>query len=80
VVNAAMDRALTATSLESAEAAWTEAAEQILRDVAIVPLIEKKVANMLSARLRNCVWSVLGDHCNYAAVWLADAPARRPER
>jgi len=71
--DAAIDRALDATSIESAEAAWAESAQQVMTDVAIVPLIEKKNGYMISSRVRNCRWSNLGDHCDMNAVWLAGA-------
>jgi len=80
-VNGAIDRALAAPTAELAEAAWADAADHVMDDVAIVPLIERKSGYMRSSRLRNCVWSVLGQQCILTAVWLADAaPAKSGDR
>jgi len=73
ITDTAIDRALSAASIETAEAGWAESAQQIMMDVAIVPLIEKKNGYMISSRVRNCRWANLGDHCDMNAVWLADA-------
>lgn len=78
-VNSAIDRALAAPTTELAEAAWADATAQVMEDVAIVPLIERKSGFMRSRRVRNCVWSVLGQQCILTAVWLADAAAAGPE-
>jgi len=80
-VNDAIDRALAAPTAELAEDAWADAAVHVMDDVAIVPLIERKNGWMRSSRLRNCVWSVLGQQCILTAVWLADAaPAKAGDR
>ncbi len=76
-VNGAIDRALAAPTAELAEAAWADAAAHVMDDVAIVPLIERKSGWMRSSRVRNCVWSVLGQQCILTAVWLADAAPLR---
>ena len=72
-VNGAIDRALAAPTAELAEAGWAAAAAHVMDDVAIVPLIQRKSGWMRSSRVRNCVWSVLGQQCILTAVWLADA-------
>jgi peptide/nickel transport system substrate-binding protein len=72
-VNAAIDSALAAPSSELAESGWAQAVARVMEDVAIVPVIERKSGVMLSYRVRNCVWSVLGQQCLLTALWLADA-------
>jgi ABC-type transport system substrate-binding protein len=72
-VNAAIDRALAAPDSELAETGWAQAVARVMEDVAIVPVIERKTGVMLSSRVRNCVWSVLGQQCLLTALWLADA-------
>lgn len=69
----AIDQALRAASVESAEDGWAESVRQVMTDVAIVPLIERKNGYMIASRVRNCRWSNLGDHCDMNAVWLAGA-------
>ena len=73
-VDAAIDRARTAASLDAAEAAWGEAADLVMADAGIIPLIERKSGLMLGSRLRHCSWSILGNQCDLNEVWLADAP------
>jgi ABC-type transport system substrate-binding protein len=72
-VDALIDRATTAPSISLAEKAWSEAVQKIMEDVAIVPLIEVKMAFAHSRRLRNCTWNVFGPNCDITSVWLADA-------
>ena len=72
-VNAAIDRANAASNLEEAEAAWFDATTQVMQDLAIVPLIEKKTAWMRASRVRNCIWTSVGSQCDLTTVWLADA-------
>jgi peptide/nickel transport system substrate-binding protein len=72
-VNAAIDQALAAPGNDLAEAGWAQAVARVMEDVAIVPVIERKAGVMLSSRVRNCVWSVLGQQCLLTALWLADA-------
>lgn len=71
-VNAAIDRAISAPSLEVASAEWERAAATIMSDVAVVPLIESKDARMRGARVRNCASIGI---CDWSSVWLADAPS-----
>lgn len=68
--DAAIDRALSAPTVEQANAAWFDAATQVMDDVAIVPLIEKHSAWMSSSRVRNCRWSEAGSQCELNALWL----------
>ena len=79
-VNAAIDQALAAPSSELAESGWAQAVARVMEDVAIVPVIERKTGVMLSSRVRNCVWSVLGQQCLLTALWLADAAPDMAEK
>jgi peptide/nickel transport system substrate-binding protein len=72
LTDSAIDRALGASSIEAAEAGWAEAAKLVMDDIAIVPLIEKKGSVMTSSRVRNCLWAVMGDQCDFASMWLSD--------
>lgn len=69
--DAAIDRALAASTTAGAEAGWADACDQVMDDVAIVPLIERKNAYMRSSRVRGCVWTVMGFNCDPTALWLA---------
>jgi len=73
--DSAIDQALTARTVEAAEASWVEVAEQVMDDIAIVPLIEKKNSYMTSSRVRNCRWTTVGDQCDFSAIWLGDVVA-----
>jgi peptide/nickel transport system substrate-binding protein len=77
-VNAAIDRANAAPRLKEAEAAWFDATTQVMQDLAIVPLIEKKTSWMRSTRTRNCIWNVMGSQCDLTTLWLADAAPAKP--
>jgi ABC-type transport system substrate-binding protein len=72
-VDAAIDRATTAPSVELAEQAWNDAAQQLMNDVALIPLTEFKMPYARSRRVRGCTWSVFGMNCDTTALWLADA-------
>jgi ABC-type transport system substrate-binding protein len=79
--DAAIDRAMEAATVEDAEAAWSEAARLVMDDVAIVPLVEKKSGYMMSSRIRNCLWTIMGNACDMNALWLDDAvPASGEEK
>jgi peptide/nickel transport system substrate-binding protein len=78
-VNAAIDRANAAPKLAAAEAAWFDATTQVMQDLAIVPVIERKTSWMRSSRVRNCTWTIVGSQCDLTTVWLADAARTRPE-
>jgi peptide/nickel transport system substrate-binding protein len=78
-VNAAIDRAIAAPRLDEAEAAWFDATTQVMQDLAIVPVIEKKTSWMRSSRVRNCTWTIMGSQCDLTTVWLSDAAAARSE-
>ena len=74
-VDALIDRAMTARSAELANEAWSEAAQRLMSDVAIVPLVESKYAFARSGRVRNCTWDALGLNCELTSLWLANAAA-----
>ncbi len=76
--DAAIDRALSALTIEQANAGWFDAVNQVMDDVAIVPLIEHRDAYMSSSRIRNCRWSVFGMQCDMTALWLDGSGATTP--
>ena len=76
-VDAAIDRANTAPTARLAEQAWRDAARRLMDDVAVVPLVDYKVAFARSRRLRSCNWTVLGLNCDATAVWLPMAGPHR---
>jgi peptide/nickel transport system substrate-binding protein len=73
--NRLMDAALSTVSAEASEAAWHEAATQIMEDAAIVPLTESKIPVYHSRRLQNCNFSNQSFNCDVTAVWLQGASA-----
>jgi ABC-type transport system substrate-binding protein len=73
-VNIAIDRALAAPRAEEAEKFWAEAANQVMKDMAIIPLYETKMVRYRSARVRNCVLNLWSLNCDWTALWLKDAP------
>ena len=75
-VDATIDRANTARSVELAEQAWNDAAQQVMNDVAIIPVAEYKTPYARSRRVRGCTWSVLGLDCDPTALWLANATSK----
>jgi peptide/nickel transport system substrate-binding protein len=77
-VNALIDRAVTARTSVLAEQSWFDAAQRVMGDVALVPLVEYKRAFARSRRVRNCTWIVQGLNCDPNSLWLADA-APKPE-
>jgi ABC-type transport system substrate-binding protein len=74
-VNAAIDRALAAPRVEDSEKAWAEAASQIMKDMAIIPLYENKQVRYHSGRVRNCLLSMWSLNCDMTGVWLKDESA-----
>ena len=71
-VNVAIDRALAAPRAEDAEKFWAEAASQVMKDMAIIPLYETKMVRYRSARVRNCVLNLWSLNCDWTALWLKD--------
>jgi peptide/nickel transport system substrate-binding protein len=80
--NAAIEQALVARSTAAAEAAWNAAADHIMDDVAVVPLVSQKWGRFNASRVRNCVWQVTSSHCDLAELWLVDGASdgARPAR
>lgn len=76
--NAAIERALVARSTAAADAAWNATADQIMDDVAVVPLVSQKWARFQAKRVRNCVWQVTSSHCDLTELWLADGARTAP--
>jgi ABC-type transport system substrate-binding protein len=76
-VDALIDRATTAVSIESAEQAWREAAQRVMEEVAIVPLTEYRMPFAKSRRVRNCTWNGLSPNCDITSVWLSDAEPKQ---
>jgi ABC-type transport system substrate-binding protein len=76
-VNAAIDRAIAAPRVELAEQAWSDAARQLMNDVALVPLVEIKAVFARSRRVRGCTWAVFGMNCDLTSLWLADAAPKQ---
>jgi peptide/nickel transport system substrate-binding protein len=79
-VNALIDRAIVAPSVEEAEHAWAEAAQHVMDDAAFVPLVEEKQANYRSARTRGCTISIFSLNCDLTAIWLKDASPAQGEK
>jgi peptide/nickel transport system substrate-binding protein len=76
-VDALIDRATTAASIESAEQAWREAAQRVMEDVAIVPLVEFRWPFAKSRRVNNCSWNVLSSTCDITSIWLSDVAPKQ---
>jgi ABC-type transport system substrate-binding protein len=72
-VDALMHRAVTLPDVAQAEQSWFDAAQRLMDDAALVPLVEAQMAYARSRRVRGCSWAVLGLNCNLSALWLADA-------
>jgi peptide/nickel transport system substrate-binding protein len=71
VVNAAIERALTAATQEESERAWQEAATTVTEDVGVVPLFQTKTVRYKSSRVKNCLMSLWSLNCDFTMVWLA---------
>jgi peptide/nickel transport system substrate-binding protein len=69
-INALIDRALSTPAFDEAEKLWAEAAGRILKDGAIVPLVEFKAAYYRSSRIRNCLVNMWSLNCDMTGVWL----------
>ncbi len=76
VVNRAIDAALAAPSADSAMTAWRTAAQQVMKDAGMVPLIEGKEPLYHADRVRNCVFSLTSFNCDFTVLWLNGAGPR----
>jgi peptide/nickel transport system substrate-binding protein len=69
-VNHDIDKALSAKDEATAKKYWQGAAKQVMKDAAIVPLGEQKVAMYHSSRLQNCHFFFLNQNCDPTNVWI----------
>lgn len=70
VVNKNIDAALSAKNEAAAKKHWQNAAKQVMKDAAIVPLGAQKVAMYHSSRLQNCRFFSLNQNCDPTNVWI----------
>jgi peptide/nickel transport system substrate-binding protein len=71
-VNSLISQAETATSLSTAAADWHQADIQIMKDAAIVPVMDQGFAMFSSARVRNAMFNPnIGEH-DITNLWLAN--------
>ncbi|HUY21086.1 MAG TPA: ABC transporter substrate-binding protein [Acidimicrobiales bacterium] len=70
VVNADIDKALAATSTATAKTYWEDAAKQVMKDAAVVPLGAQKTATYHSTRVHGCDFYFVNQNCDIANVWL----------
>jgi peptide/nickel transport system substrate-binding protein len=75
-VNALIDRALALPRFEDARKVWQQAAQQVMQEMAIVPLYETKQVRYHSSRIRNCLLNLWSLNCDMTAVGLRDASTR----
>lgn len=71
VVNALIDKALSAASTSDATTDWQAAAKQVMADAAVVPLGAQKVAVFHSARVHGCDFNFFNQNCDITNVWLS---------
>ena len=72
-VNSLIDQALALPRFEDARKVWAQAAQQVMRDKAIIPLYQTKMVRYHSSRIRNCLLNMWGLNCDMTGVWLKDA-------
>lgn len=65
-----IDKALTSASAEESASYWRKANEQIMRDLAVVPVAVRKRPIFHSDRVQNCIYWLPGTNCDAANVWL----------
>ncbi|MGH9107499.1 MAG: ABC transporter substrate-binding protein [Acidimicrobiales bacterium] len=70
VVNKAIDHALAAKSTAQATKYWQDAARQVMKDAAVVPMGAQKTAVMHSSRVQNCDFYFPTENCDVTNVWL----------
>lgn len=71
-VNALIDAALTAPDAARAAGFWQRAEDLIMRDAAIVPLLNRAHTAYRSARVRGAVFLPTAAGYDYTRLWLAD--------
>jgi peptide/nickel transport system substrate-binding protein len=72
-VNSLIDQALALPRFEDARKVWSQAAREVMKDKAIIPLYETKMVRYHSSRIRNCLLNMWGLNCDMTGVWLKDA-------
>jgi peptide/nickel transport system substrate-binding protein len=70
VVNSAIDNALAAKNLSDAGKHWHEADVQIMKDVAIVPILIQQTAVFHSSRVQNAIFFPFSQQLDITNVWL----------
>jgi hypothetical protein len=63
--------ALTASSPSEAASFWAKANQQVVKDVADVPLIDQRWTLFHSAQVHGCVFFVNALNCDPTNVWLS---------
>ena len=76
-VNTLIDRALSLPRFDEARKVWAEAARQVMKDMAIVPLYETKQVRYHSSRIGNCLLNLWSLNCDMTAVFLKDESVRK---
>lgn len=71
VTNGLVHQALTATSQSEAASFWAKADEQVVKDVADVPLINQRWTLYHSSQVHGCVFFVNALNCDPTNVWLS---------
>ncbi len=70
-LNSFIDQALSASSQSQAATYWQDAAKQVMKDAAFVPIGAQKVPIYHSSRVKNCEFSVWTENCDVTNVWLS---------
>jgi ABC-type transport system substrate-binding protein len=70
VVNADIDKALAATTADQAGKYWHDADLQIMKDAAVVPVLDQKLYFMRSSRVQNYIVSPFTGNGDITNVWL----------
>jgi ABC-type transport system substrate-binding protein len=71
VTDGLINQALTATTESSAASFWAKANEQVVKDVADVPLINQRWTLFHSSQVHGCIFFVNALNCDPTNVWLS---------
>jgi peptide/nickel transport system substrate-binding protein len=71
VTNELINKALTSTSESQAASYWAKANEQVVKDVADVPLINQRWTLFHSAQVHGCIFFVNALNCDPTNIWLS---------
>jgi peptide/nickel transport system substrate-binding protein len=71
VTNGLINKALTSTTKSAAASYWAQANEQVVKDVADVPLINQRWTLYHSAQVHGCIFFVNALNCDPTNVWLS---------